>query len=198
LQEKQQVIRLLSRVTDEASTSVAALLPQAMSFLLTTLDGCTAEQLADSAPLATCARQCLFGIMHMLAHRYQAMVAVDAGVKAAPCIAAQRFAAFLEAAAAGHVAAMHPQHLRDLLEAFFDMQRVVCCFCRMPHETWLYGHEWIAKHNCLAHKLQRCYVMRDCLECDVRYRLFSEFLNCKNSSTRCAVSLQHHVVLVDV
>ena len=62
----------------------------------------------------------------MLAHRYQAMVAVDASVKAAPCVAAQRFATFLEAAAAGNVASVHPQDLRELLEEFFDMQRVVC------------------------------------------------------------------------
>lgn len=124
---QQQVVRLVWRVTDEASNSVASLLPQAMSFLLTTLDGCTLEQLAVSAPLATCARQCLCGIMHMLAHRYQAMVAVDTGVKAAPCVAAQRFATFLEAAAAGNVASVHPQDLRELLEEFFDMQRVVCC-----------------------------------------------------------------------
>jgi hypothetical protein len=142
LLSQQQVVRLVWRVTDEASNSVAALLPQAMSFLFTTLDGCTLEQLAASAPLATCARQCLRGIMHMLAHRYQAMVAVDAGVKAAPCIAAQRFATFLEAVAAGNVASVHPQDLRELLEEFFDMQRVVrsphhacCCYACTPRRS---------------------------------------------------------------
>lgn len=131
LPAQQQVVRLVWRVTDEASNSVASLLPQAMSFLLTTLDSCTLEQLASSAPLAACARQCLCGIMHMLAHRYQAMVAADVAVKGAPCTTAQRFATFLEAAAAGKVASVHPQDLRELLEEFFDMQRVVCfiTFC---------------------------------------------------------------------
>jgi hypothetical protein len=122
---QQQVVRLIWRVTDEASTAVAAQLPSAMAFLVRTMDTCSAEQRAANASCAACARECLAAFMHMLSHRYQPLLAADAGIKAAPVEAMRRFAAFMEAAAAGHVAAVHPTDVRELLEEFFDMQRIV-------------------------------------------------------------------------
>eukprot|EP00892_Ulva_mutabilis_P004739 jgi/Ulvmu1/2637/UM014_0089.1 len=127
---QQQVAQLVWRVGDDASPHVAPLLSGALSFLLRTMDGLTPAQVAGSAAHAACMRQCLTAALHVLSRRYQALEAADAGMKAAPAAVAQRLAVYLEAAAAGHVASVHAGDLRELLEEFFDMQRVTGLYKR--------------------------------------------------------------------
>lgn len=64
-------------------------------------------------------------VLRVLSRRYRALEAADAGMRALPVAVALRVAAYLEAAAAGQVADVHAGGLRELVDEFIKMQRVV-------------------------------------------------------------------------
>lgn len=92
------------------------------------MPGQATEVAADSA----CARQCLVAALHVLSRRNRALEAASADMHAVPVAVAQRVGQYLEAAAAGQVACVHAGELRELLDEFVDMQRVV----RPPLAAW--------------------------------------------------------------
>lgn len=141
---QQQVAQLIWRVADDASPHVAPLLTGALAFLLQTMDSLAPEQVAGSGPHAACMRQCLSSSLHVLSRRCQVLEAAGAGMKAAPLAVTRHLVRYVEAVADGKVASAHAGDLRELLEEFFDMQRMVrpC--------SW-HGLGWLPTQSALLH-----------------------------------------------
>lgn len=151
------------RVADDAAPHVVPLLARALALLLqaadTRMPGRAAEGAADSA----CTRHCLVAALHVLSRRHRALEAASADMHAVPVAVAQRVGQYLEAAAAGHVACVHAGDLRDMLDEFVDMQRVV----RSPLATC---------HTRLLCHAGGCTCL--CCMCDVRCSVPPVLLRC--------------------
>jgi hypothetical protein len=94
-------------------------MPHAISFLFNVFDSCMAN-LADQG---SCAALALAGLLHAIGRQYNSL----AVLQEAPLKASAWLAKLLEAAAAEKHGPVVPfSLLQEVLDEFFNMQRVVC------------------------------------------------------------------------
>jgi hypothetical protein len=123
-QVQEHVALLVFSLADDVSPHTAPLLPDCLSFLINTFDTCL-PQVRSCQHTATCARQALAAAFHLTSRQFHTLNKRQPELKAVPAQIAKRLVAFLDVAAREELPLVPAWQMQELLEEFFDMQRLV-------------------------------------------------------------------------
>ena len=116
-------ILLVRNLSNESSVAITQLMPEAIMFLFGTLDACMPSIQHHGAA----AGHALAATLHVISRQHSVLAKAQPALQTAPLEAAKRLDCVLVTAAADTSRPVVPTALlQAALEAFFDMQRVVC------------------------------------------------------------------------